>query len=100
MRAWLTKNHTTSKGIWVKIYKKRSGIKSVGFDEMLDLGLCFGWSESVRHKGEDGSDKYYLQKFTPRKSPGTTSKRNMERALELNAKGLMTHTGRVALGLQ
>jgi uncharacterized protein YdeI (YjbR/CyaY-like superfamily) len=80
LRAWLIKNHAVSGGIWVKIYKKGSGVSSVTFGEVLDEGLCFGWSESKRIKGNEIS---YLQRFTPRRTKGITSKRNKERIKRL-----------------
>jgi len=80
LRTWLMKNHATSDGIWLKIYKKNSGVASVTFEEVLDEGLCFGWSESLRRKGDE---KSYLQRFTPRRTKGTTSKRNRERIEQL-----------------
>ncbi len=95
LREWLQANHATSDGILVRIYKKDSGIDSVSFEDVLDEGLCFGWSESTRLKGDEAS---YLQKFTPRKTRGTTSERNRGRALRLIEEGRMTRWGIVALG--
>lgn len=96
LRAWLIANHTSSAGIWVRMYKVKSGVQSVSFEEVLDQGLCFGWSESLRHPYDEVS---YLQKFTPRKTRGTTSKRNLEHAEKLRASGEMTAAGLRALGL-
>lgn len=96
LRTWLLANHALSPGIWVRVYKTRSGHQSVTFEELLDQGLCFGWSESLRHTGDDVS---YLQKFTPRRTKGTTSKRNLEHAHKLIASGEMTSAGLTALGL-
>src|SRR4051794_24649661 len=94
LRAWLEANHATSDGIFVRIYKKNSGIAGVSFEDVLDEGLCFGWSESTRLKGDDIS---YLQKFTPRKTKGTTSERNRLRASRLIREGRMTRAGLLAL---
>lgn len=77
LREWLMENHALSPGIWLRIYKKNSGVKSVTFDEILDEGLSFGWSESKRIKDDEIS---YLQRFTPRHTIGTTFKRNLEHA--------------------
>lgn len=74
LRTWLEDNYATSKGIWLRIYKKSSVVRSVTFKQVLDEGLCFGWSESARRKYDDDS---YLQKFTPRKTVGTQSARNL-----------------------
>jgi uncharacterized protein YdeI (YjbR/CyaY-like superfamily) len=47
-------HNTFSPGIFVRIYKKGSGIASVNFEEVLEEGLCFGWSESMRLKALGG----------------------------------------------
>ncbi len=97
LRAWLLKNHAISGGIWVQIYKKDSSIESVTFEEVLDEGLCFGWSESMRIKGDEQS---YLQRFTPRRTQGTTSKRNMEHIKRLIQEKRMMSSGLKALKMQ
>jgi uncharacterized protein YdeI (YjbR/CyaY-like superfamily) len=94
LRDWLADNHASSKGVYVRIYKRRSGAPSVTFEEVLDEGLCFGWSENKRLPGDEMS---YLQRFTPRSSKGTTSARNIEHAKQLIAEGLMTPAGLAAL---
>jgi uncharacterized protein YdeI (YjbR/CyaY-like superfamily) len=76
------------------MYKKDSGVASVTFEEVLNEGLCFGWSESMRRKGDQRS---YLQCFTPRRTQGTTSKRNRERIDRLIKEGRMTPFGMKAL---
>ena len=96
LRAWLLDNHATSPGIWLRIYHKQSGVQSVSFEAVLDEGLCFGWSESLRRKGDDQS---YLQRFTPRRTKGTTSQRNLDHAARLIQAGKMTPAGLRALGL-
>jgi uncharacterized protein YdeI (YjbR/CyaY-like superfamily) len=95
LRKWLEENHATSAGMYVRIYKKHSGIPSVSFEEVLDEGLCFGWSENKRVAGDETS---YLQRFTPRKSRGSASARYIAHARKLIAEGLMTPAGLKALG--
>jgi uncharacterized protein YdeI (YjbR/CyaY-like superfamily) len=94
LRVWLEQNHEISDGIWIRIYKTTSGVASVTFEEVLDQGLCFGWSESMRRKGDEHS---YLQRFTPRCKKGTTSKRNQEHIERLIKEGKMTSAGLKAL---
>jgi uncharacterized protein YdeI (YjbR/CyaY-like superfamily) len=94
LRRWLKTNHARSSGILVRIYKKGSGLQGISFDELLEEGLCFGWSESKRLKGDDNS---YLQQFTPRKRPGTDSARNRARVERLKREGRMTEAGLRAL---
>jgi uncharacterized protein YdeI (YjbR/CyaY-like superfamily) len=96
LREWLILNHSTSQGIWIRVFNKRSKVESVTFEELLDEGLCFGWSESMRRKYDDVS---YFQRFTPRKTKGTASKRNQEQARSLIANGRMTEYGLNALGI-
>lgn len=95
LRVWLENNHNSSSGMWLRIYKKDSGMPSVTFEELLDEGLCFGWSESTRRKYDRDS---YLQKFTPRKTPGTRSARNLIRVEMLIEQGRMTPHGLALLG--
>lgn len=94
LRQWLEQHHATSPGIWVRIYKKDAGVQSVSFEDVLDEGLCFGWSESKRLRGDELS---YLQRFTPRRTKGTTSRRNRQHAQRLIAEGRMTPAGLKAL---
>lgn len=63
-RSWLTKNHAKSNGLWIKIYKKHTGIPTVTYPEALDEALCFGWIDG-QVKSID--DKTYVQRFTPRR---------------------------------
>ena len=93
LRAWLEGNHATSAGVLVRIPK--GGRAGLTFEDVLDEGLCFGWSESTRLAGDA---THYLQRFTPRRRPGTTSQRNITRAHALVADGRMTPAGLAALG--
>jgi uncharacterized protein YdeI (YjbR/CyaY-like superfamily) len=94
LREWLILNHAESDGIWLKIFKKNSGVLSVTFEEVLDEGLCFGWSESMRRKGDN---QHYLQRFTPRRTKGTVSERNREHIGRLIRENRMTQDGLLAL---
>ena len=96
LRSWLEVHHSTSDGIWLRIYMKGSDQRSVTFAEVLDEDLCFGWSESTRHRYDQCS---YLQRFMPRQSVGTCSVRNKVRAEALERGGKMTPAGWAALGL-
>jgi uncharacterized protein YdeI (YjbR/CyaY-like superfamily) len=91
LRAWLEEGHG---GVWVRLYKKRSGVASIAFEDLLDEGLCFGWSESTRRPYDAAS---YLQRFTPRARPGTASPRNLRHVERLIEQGLMTPAGLAAL---
>ena len=87
---WLAEHHTDSKGIWLKIAKKETGIPSVNYSEALDSALCYGWIDG--QKGSfDGS--YWLQKFTPRRPKSGWSKVNCDKATALIAEGRMQPAG-------
>jgi uncharacterized protein YdeI (YjbR/CyaY-like superfamily) len=96
LHAWLAENHAVSGGIRVRIFRKTSGVPSVTFEEVLDEGLCYGWSESTRERCDGES---YLQKFTPRRTKGTVSERNRQHARQLIREGRMAPAGLWALGL-
>jgi uncharacterized protein YdeI (YjbR/CyaY-like superfamily) len=96
LRAWLTSNHASHPGLWVRVARSGSSRRSVTFAELLEEGLCFGWSESTRHAGDDDG---YLQRFTPRRGRGTASERNRRLVERLGAEGRMTAAGYRALGL-
>src|SRR6185437_10328533 len=60
-RAWLVKHYKRSSGIWLRIYKKGSGIATISYAAALDEALCFGWIDGQKQSGDDES---WLQKFT------------------------------------
>ena len=95
LRAWLAEHHASSPGMWLRIFKPHAPVASVSFAEVLDEGLCFGWSESARHAYDEVS---YLQRFTPRQRIGTQSHRNRARVRVLLKEGRMTPAGLRVLG--
>lgn len=89
-RTWLSKNYERNEGIWLQLYKKDSGVKSINHDEALEEALCFGWIDGMA-KGYDETS--YLQKFTPRRKQSTWSKRNIDIVEKLTAEGKMHPAG-------
>jgi uncharacterized protein YdeI (YjbR/CyaY-like superfamily) len=87
---WLEAHHADSRGVWIKIAKKATGIASVTHAEALESALCYGWIDGQR-VGFD--DTYFLQKFTPRRARSGWSRVNREKALELIAAGRMRPAG-------
>ena len=61
---WLAANHAKSDGIWLRIFKKESGEKTVTYAEALDEALCYGWIDGQKKKFDTDS---WIQKFTPRR---------------------------------
>src|SRR5579872_941189 len=73
--AWLSKNYTKPEGIWLRLYKKASGITSINHDQALDAALCYGWIDGQAKPFDKDS---WIQKFTPRRAKSLWSKRNIE----------------------
>jgi uncharacterized protein YdeI (YjbR/CyaY-like superfamily) len=64
LRAWLAKHHDHIDGLWLRIFKKASGKKTVTYAEALDEALCFGWIDGQRKSYCEDS---FIQKITPRR---------------------------------
>ena len=86
---WLVAN-AASKGLWLKIAKKDSGIATVTYDQALEVALCHGWIDGQK-RGFDG--QYFLQRFTPRRPKGLWSKINIGKVERLIAEGRMRAGG-------
>jgi len=89
-RRWLTKYHASSSGVWIRIFKRGSGVKTVSYAEALDEALCFGWIDGQKDAYDATS---WLQKFTPRRSKSVWSKRNREHIARLIGENRMTAAG-------
>ena len=90
-RKWLSRNHRNPEGIWLRIYKKDSGVATVTYAEALDEALCFGWIDGQKQKHDERS---WRQKFTPRRAKSGWSKINTGHAERLIAAGKMRTAGR------
>ncbi len=87
---WLEKHHTTSPGVWLRMFKKDSGKLNLTYSQAVMINLCFGWIDSVRHKGDHES---FLQRCTPRKKGGMWSKLNTEFVEKMTKEGKMRPAG-------
>lgn len=72
---WLKVNHATESELWVKIFKKNTGIQSVTWNDVVIEVLCWGWIDGVKKSIDDQA---YLQRLTPRTKRSSWSKRNTE----------------------
>ena len=88
--AWLGAEPRTSKGLWLKLSKKGSGIASISRAGAVDAALCHGWIDGHQVKYDDAS---WLVRCTPRKRGSRWSQLNRTRALELTAAGRMRPAG-------
>jgi uncharacterized protein YdeI (YjbR/CyaY-like superfamily) len=78
--AWLTSQPAQSKGLWLKLAKKSSGIASVSKSEAIDAALCHGWIDGQL---DSFDDNYWLIRLTPRQPTSKWSEKNRARALQL-----------------
>ena len=93
-RKWLSTNHASHRGLWLRIAKAASPLRSVTYAEALDVALCFGWidGQKTSHDGDS-----FLQKFTPRQKRSPWSKRNRDHVARLIAAGEMHPAGLAAV---
>jgi uncharacterized protein YdeI (YjbR/CyaY-like superfamily) len=91
---WLEKHHDNSTGIWMKIYKKDSGIKTITYAEALDVALCFGWIDGQKQAFDETC---WLQKFCPRTAKSIWSKINIGHVERLIQNGKMQAAGLQAI---
>jgi uncharacterized protein YdeI (YjbR/CyaY-like superfamily) len=89
-RTWLEQNHNDARGVWLRFYKKGSGITSLNYTGALDEALCYGWIDG---QSKTFDEKSYLQKFTPRRAKSIWSKRNIEHIGRLIKEGKMKPSG-------
>jgi len=87
---WLEDNHTSSDGVWIKMAKKGADIESVRYPEVLESAICFGWIDARR---EALDERYFLQRFTPRRQRSRWSRINREKAERLITDGRMRPAG-------
>ena len=93
-REWLSANHASQPGLWLRIAKAASPLQSITYAEALDLSLCFGWIDGQKKSYDADS---FLQKFTPRQKRSPWSKRNRAHAERLIAAGEMHAAGLAAV---
>ena len=88
--AWLADHHSTSGGVWVKIAKKATGIPTVTHADALEVALCYGWIDGQRNRFDD---RWFLQRFTPRRPRSNWSKVNRGKVERLLQEGRMQPAG-------
>jgi len=88
--AWLRKHHASAAEVWLRVYKKDSGVPSITTAQALDVVLCWGWIDGIRKAYDDRS---YLQRYTPRRPKSVWSQINRDHIARLTAAGRMTPHG-------
>ena len=87
---WLRKHHASETEIWLRVFKKDSGVASITTAEALDVVLCWGWIDGIRKAFDEQS---FLQRYTPRRPKSIWSQVNREHVARLTAAGRMTPQG-------
>jgi uncharacterized protein YdeI (YjbR/CyaY-like superfamily) len=91
---WLEKNHDNSNGLWLKIFKKDSGIKTISYAEALDVALCYGWIDGQKQSFDEQA---WLQKFCRRTPKSIWSKINIGHVERLINESRMKPAGLIAI---
>lgn len=87
--AWLSKHHDKETEIWIRIFKKGSGVRSVTPAEAIDVALCWGWIDGQRKSYDEQS---FLQRYTPRRAKSVWSDINRGHVARLiKAKRMTPH---------
>ena len=87
---WLARNHARETELWLRMYRKDSGVPTVSPAEALDVALCWGWIDGIRKSFDEQS---FLQRYTPRRPKSIWSQVNREHVARLTAAGRMTEHG-------
>ncbi|WP_437649831.1 YdeI/OmpD-associated family protein [Sorangium sp. So ce362] len=90
LEAWLAVNHAQETELWLRIYKKGSGVPTVTNAQALDVALCWGWIDGIRKALDEAS---FLQRYSPRKARSVWSQINRDNIARLTAAGRMTPHG-------
>jgi uncharacterized protein YdeI (YjbR/CyaY-like superfamily) len=88
--SWLRAHHDRESELWLRIYKKGSGVATVSNAEAIDVVLCWGWIDGLRKSYDEQS---FLQRFSPRKPRSVWSQINRRHVARLTAAGRMTAHG-------
>tara|TARA_R110000868_G_scaffold2384_6_gene17717 strand:+ start:26397 stop:26972 length:576 start_codon:yes stop_codon:yes gene_type:complete len=88
--AWLEANHASAPELWLKMFKRASGIPSVTWEEAVIEALAWGWIDGLKKSHDEVA---YFQRFTPRKAKSGWSKKNCGHVERLIAEGRMQAPG-------
>jgi uncharacterized protein YdeI (YjbR/CyaY-like superfamily) len=92
LEKWLSANHATKRELWVRVFKKGSGTRSVTWNDCVVVAIAWGWIDGHKKALDEAS---YLQRLTPRRPKSSWSKKNREHAERLIAEGRMQPSGLV-----
>ena len=90
LRSWFEAHHETESVLWIKIFKKKSGIPSIDWGDCVIEALAWGWIDGQKKSLDDES---YIQRVTPRRRNSPWSMVNKRHAEKLIASGRMSERG-------
>lgn len=92
-------NHLSVTKAYLIFYKVGCGIKSMRWEEAVQVAICYGWIDSTVKKLDENRRR---QMFTPRKDKSVWSKLNKTHIEKLIAQNLMHESGlrKVAIAKQ
>lgn len=79
-----------TRAVWIRLTKVGVAPASLSSDQLVDVGLCFGWVSAVRRRGDDET---YLQRYTRRRPRSGWSRLNISKVDRLTAEGRMRPGG-------
>lgn len=89
-RKWLSRNHSTSNGVYLIFYKVENDEPSMRWEEAVKVALCFGWIDSTVKSLGNGKRQQY---FCPRKDKSVWSAVNKKYIKLLIKDDLMHESG-------
>ena len=99
LRNWLLEHSEEAKECWIAMYRVKRPAECgdcLPYIDVVEEALCFGWIDSTLKRLPDGR---LAQRLSPRRKRSHWTELNKQRCADLEARGLMTETGRQALAL-
>ena len=87
---WLEANHSVSDGIYLIFYTVSHPMKSMRWEEAVQVALRYGWIDSTVKSLGNGKRRQY---FCPRKAGSVWSRLNKTYILNMQQEGLMHSSG-------
>lgn len=87
---WLERNHEQPEAIWIMLAKKNSGVRSITYEEAREGAIRYGWIDGLMNSWDE---KFYLIRFSQRRTRSKWSKINRDIALQLIKDGRMMPAG-------
>ncbi|MGM7680378.1 YdeI/OmpD-associated family protein [Microbacterium sp. A94] len=88
-RAWLEEHHADSAGVWLLNVRRAATGDSVGYEDSVRQGLCFGWIDGPVRTFPEGVGQW----FSPRRPSSGWAATNKARLVELEQQGQLAPAG-------